>query len=156
MVGTPRKQPERARFTVADHRALAWWAADCAEHVLEIFERAHPDDVRPREAIEATRAWVRGEISMMQARCFAFAAHAAARDADGAARAAARAAGQAFGTCHIPRHAAAAAAYARAAADSDGERAWQQACWPDFDDEAQAREAASTSWQASATPHSRR
>lgn len=137
---------------MADHRALAWWAADCAEHVLAVFEGLHPDDARPREAIEATRAWARGEIPMMDARCFAHAAHAAARDVDGAARAAARAAGQAFGTAHMPRHAAYAAAYARAAAvDADAERAWQQSQWPDFDDPASATAAASTSWQPKTT-----
>ncbi len=141
---------------MADHRALAWWAADCAEHVLAVFEGVHPDDARPREAIEATRAWARGEIPMMDARCFAHAAHAAARDVDGVARAAARAAGQAFGTAHVPRHAAAAAAYARAAAadvdaDVEAERAWQQSQWPDFDDPASATAAASTPWQPMAT-----
>lgn len=38
------------------------FAADCAEHVLPIFEKLHPDDKRPRKAIEAARAYARGEI----------------------------------------------------------------------------------------------
>ena len=42
------------------------FAADCAEHVLPIFERDHLGDMRPREAIEATRAYVRGEISKIE------------------------------------------------------------------------------------------
>ena len=42
-----------------DHRLLAMWAADCAEHVLHLFERARPDDDRPRRAIELARAWAR-------------------------------------------------------------------------------------------------
>src|SRR6266446_2146974 len=31
-----------------DHRLLAMWAADCAEHVLHYFEQARPKDDRPR------------------------------------------------------------------------------------------------------------
>jgi hypothetical protein len=41
----------------ADHRLLAVWAAACAEHVLHLFEQAHPGDERPRRAIEQARAW---------------------------------------------------------------------------------------------------
>lgn len=43
------------------------WAADCAEHVLSIFELKYPAELRPREAIEASRAWARGEVSMREA-----------------------------------------------------------------------------------------
>ena len=42
------------------HRLLATWAADCAEHVLPLFENDGSDD-RPRKAIEVIRAWVAGE-----------------------------------------------------------------------------------------------
>jgi hypothetical protein len=45
----------------ADHRLLAVWAADCAQHVLHFFEQIQPSDDRPRRAIEQARAWVRGE-----------------------------------------------------------------------------------------------
>jgi len=34
-------------LTDDDHRLLAAWAADCAEHVLDHFERARPGDDRP-------------------------------------------------------------------------------------------------------------
>jgi len=47
-----------------DHHLLAVWAADCAQHVLHHFERARPDDNRPRWAIDLGRAWARGEIKM--------------------------------------------------------------------------------------------
>ena len=40
-------------LTDEHHHLLALWAATCAEHVLEHFERAAPQDARPREAIEA-------------------------------------------------------------------------------------------------------
>jgi len=105
------------RLDEQDHRSLVLWAADCAEHVLPYFEDKYPKDDRPRQALEAGRAWVRGEIAMSEARAAAFAAHAAARDADhAAARAAARAAGHAAATAHVAGHARHAAAYAVTAA----------------------------------------
>ena len=44
-------------LTDEHHRLLALWAAACAEHVLHYFEQAHPQDLRPRQAIEGLRAW---------------------------------------------------------------------------------------------------
>jgi len=100
-----------------DHKTLVIWATDCAEHVLPYFEEKYPKDNRPRKAIEAGRAWIRGEIAMSEARTAAFAAHAAARDANpDAARAAARAAGHAAATAHVAGHAVHAATYAARAA----------------------------------------
>ncbi len=96
----------------ADHRLLAVWAAACAEHVLHLFEEAHPGDERPRCAVEQARAWARGQITMTEARSAAFAAHAAAREASGAAREAARAAGHAVAVAHMADHELGAAAYA--------------------------------------------
>jgi hypothetical protein len=96
-----------------DHRLLVLWAATCAEHVLENFEGVAADDDRPRKAIEAGRAWVRGEMKMTDARKAAFAAHAAAREmTDTSATAAARAAGHAAATAHVHTHAPHAANYA--------------------------------------------
>ena len=100
----------------ADHRLLAVWAADCAEHVLPLFEQAQPDDDRPRRAIEAARAWVRGETKMMDARAAGGHAMGAARDLKGAAREAAYAAGQAAAVAHVAAHELGAAAYAIRAA----------------------------------------
>jgi hypothetical protein len=55
-------------LTESDHQLLALWAASCAEHVLDLFEPAQPEDQRPRQAIDEARAWVRGEITLSQAR----------------------------------------------------------------------------------------
>ena len=99
-------------LTDPDHHLLALWAATCAEHVLVLFESARPDDPRPREAIEHARAWVRGEVKMMQARRAAGQAMAAARDLAGAPRYAAYAAGQAGVVAHVAAHELGAAAYA--------------------------------------------
>lgn len=108
------------------HHLLAAWAADCAEHVLPLFNNQHPKDNRPRKAIEAARAWSRGEITVGAARTAATAAHAAAREAhDGAARYVARATGHAVATAHMADHAPGAAVYAlkaiQAATDNQNE-----------------------------------
>jgi hypothetical protein len=103
-------------LTDADHHLLALWAADCAEHVLPLFESAHPGDPRPRQAIEHARAWVRGEVTMMESRAAGGHAMGAARDKRGAARHAAYAAGQAGCVPHVAAHDLGAAAYAIKAA----------------------------------------
>jgi Imm-5 like putative immunity protein len=100
----------------ADHHRLALWAADCAEHVLGHFERVRPGDERPRHAIELTRAWARGEVTMTQSRTAAGHANAAARDLNGAPRHAAFAAAQAAAVAHVAAHELGAAAYAIKAA----------------------------------------
>ena len=41
-----------------DLRAVAGFAAACAQDALSIFEDEHPYDRRPREAIEASLAFV--------------------------------------------------------------------------------------------------
>ncbi len=125
----------------ADHRLLAVWAADCAQHVLHFFEQAQPIDDRPRRAIEQARAWARDEISMTEARTAAGHAMGAARALSGAAREAAYAAGQAAAVAHVAAHELGAAAYAiravRAAAREDQrietgrlECQWQRAQLP--------------------------
>jgi hypothetical protein len=120
-------------LTESDHRLLALWAAACAEHVLDLFESAQRDDQRPRQAIDEARAWVRGEITMTQARTAAGHANAAARDLSGAGRHAAYAAGQAAAVAHVAAHELGAAAYAikaaRAAApEGEGESVGRLEC----------------------------
>jgi hypothetical protein len=120
-------------LTDADHRLLALWAAACAEHALPLFAAVQPADPRPRQAIDLTRAWARGEITMSQSRAAAGHANAAARDLSGAARHAASAAGQAAAVAHVAAHELGAAAYAikaaRAAAPAGaGERAGRREC----------------------------
>jgi hypothetical protein len=115
------------------HRLLAQWAAECAEHVLPLFEAERPRDARPRRALERVRAWTRGEASMTEARAAAGHANAAARELSGAARYAAYAAGQAAAVAHVAAHELGAAAYAikavrAAAADADGKRAGKREC----------------------------
>lgn len=131
------------RLTDDHHRLLALWAADCAEHVLALFEDAAAADPRPRQAIDAVRAWVRGELPMMQARAAGGHAMGAARPLRGAARFAAYAAGQAACVAHVAEHDLGAAAYAIKAA--------QAAAAPAQRDRARRRECA---WQRARLPAS--
>ena len=120
-------------LTDPEHQLLALWAAACAEHVLALFEPVRPEDPRPRQAILQIRAWVRGEITMWEARTAAGHANAAASDLRGAPRYAAYAAGQAAAVAHVAAHELGAAAYAikaaRAAAPEEArERAGRDEC----------------------------
>jgi len=131
----PRLITIRRGGTLTDdhHRLLALWAATCAEHVLPYFEAVRPADPRPRQAIEQARAWVRGEVKMMEARAAAGHANAAARDLKGPPRFAAYAAGQAAAVAHVAAHQLGAAAYAiravRATAPGpEGEEAGRREC----------------------------
>jgi len=90
-------------------------AAREAERVLPIFENQRPGDRRPRQAIEAIRAWATGkrELGMAEVRRLSLGAHAAAREArSDEARFVARAAGHAVATWHVPTHAMGAPMYA--------------------------------------------
>jgi hypothetical protein len=129
-------------LTDSDHYLLALWAANCAEHVLHLFEQVNSDEKRPRQAIELTRAWVRGEITMKQAHNAALAINAAAKGMPDAARFAALAAGQAVAVAHVAAHELGAAAYSIRAVrasveenekDKTGQKEclWQQDQLPD-------------------------
>ena len=83
------------RLDAWDERSARLFAADCAERVLPIFERERPNDARPRKAIEAARAYARGEIHAAGLAAARVAAWAAAGDAWDAARDAASVAARA-------------------------------------------------------------
>ncbi|MBS2534882.1 hypothetical protein KGQ20_19100 [Catenulispora sp. NF23] len=146
MILPPERDPRlitiRRGGTLTDehHRLLAEWAAQCAEHVLPLFEQGQPDDSRPRDAIAVGRAWIRGEVRMTDAHNTAFVANAAAKGRPDPAKFAALAAGQAVAVAHVAAHdlgaaaygirAAVAAATAAAADDAESarlaERDWQR------------------------------
>lgn len=141
MTRDPRFVTLRRGGTLTDetHHLLALWAADCAERVLPLFQSARPDDPRPAEAIATARRWAAGEVTMTDARERAFASHAAARDATGAATHAARAAGHAVATAHMADHELGGAFYALRAVAAEypgdaerveAERRWQLGMLP--------------------------
>src|SRR4051812_42927403 len=98
-------------------RLVAGWAADCAEHVLDLYAAHAPRDERPRALIERARAFARGELRTAEEirRRFVGGIRAGEVTAPPAV-AAARAAGQAVAVCHMGAHALGAAAYAVKAA----------------------------------------
>ena len=117
-------------IALLDERSRRLSACDCAEHTLPLFERTHPDDKRPREAIAVARRFADGKATMKEldaARDAAWdAAWDAARDAAGdaawyAAWAAARDAVW-YAAWATARDAVWAAAWA---ADWAAEREWQ-------------------------------
>ena len=78
---------ESARITRQlpwDDRIARLFAADCAEHVLHLYEERH-DSPAPRRAIEVARASAEGNAAMEDLREAGAAAEAAARSAAGAA-----------------------------------------------------------------------
>jgi len=117
-VGSPQTLSE------AERRAVAAWAADCADRVLGLFESEVPGDDRARALIARARAFASGELNTADEIRRRFSGGVAATEVKApAAVAAARAAGQAVAVCHIGAHALGAAAYAaRAAALAHPER----------------------------------
>lgn len=120
-----RDEPMRSILEILrrlDQKTTAIWAADCAEHVLFLFEGKIHHDSRPRRAIETNRAWIKRKITVRECRTAAFAAHDAARfTEDAAARAAAKAAGYAAAAAHVAGHAIHAVTYAAASVAYDNE-----------------------------------
>ena len=90
----------------ANRRALTLWALELAEEtVLQLAER-YPEDLRPEEAIAASRAWAAGEIKMPIAKRAILNCHAMAKElTDFADIARCHAVGQACSVVHTAGHA---------------------------------------------------
>lgn len=113
-------------LSLPELRAVTAYAAERAQEVLEIFERAHPADSRPLEAIAAAWTFARGGRRGKILRDTAWAALRAAREAEtpaaaDAARAAMSAASAAYlhplADAHQVKHILGAAAHAARAAE---------------------------------------
>ncbi len=113
-------------LTMGDLRAVAGYAAESAQDVLDIFETAHPADSRPRDAIDAAWTFARGGKRGNALRDTAWAALKAAGEAGAAAagdaaRAAMAAASAAYlhplADAHQVKHILGAAAHAARAAE---------------------------------------
>ena len=89
-------------LTMDELRAVAGYAAACAEPALVIFRKARPDDLRPAAAVHAARVFAEGAPRQRLQRTAAADAHRAARDATTeAARHAASAAGDAAAAAYL-------------------------------------------------------
>jgi hypothetical protein len=113
---------------------LRLFNCDCAEHVLSIFEKACPNDNRPRNAIECARRFLSGKITVEELDAArAAASDAASAAASDAAWAAARAAAWAAASDAASAAASDAASYAASYAASDA--AWDAASHAAWDAE---------------------
>ncbi len=89
-------------LTTDELRAVAGYAADCAEPALVVWDRAHPDDDRPRAALAAAREFAQGAPRSNLQRHTATDAHRAGREASTeAAKHAATAAGDAAAAAYL-------------------------------------------------------
>ena len=125
-MGTVAKGTSGIVLSTQDLRAVSGYAAVSAQDVLELFERAHPSDPRPRAAIDAAWTFARGGERGKTLRDTAWAALRAAREAEtaaagDAARAAMAAASAAYlhplADAHQVKHILGAAAHAARAAE---------------------------------------
>jgi hypothetical protein len=80
-----RKARITEQVTAWDERTARLFAADCAEHVLPLFEQAHPNDERPRLAIATARRYAAGEATDADRAAACDSAQAAAWDTASAA-----------------------------------------------------------------------
>ncbi|UWF77314.1 MULTISPECIES: putative immunity protein [Microbacterium] len=132
MNGVTEVLPDDADLTlpVEDRRELVEWTVACAERLLPLFLAERPSDARPREALEAAQAFMRGELDIDAVREKAFACHAAAREAtDPAAIAAARVCGQAAAVAHMAGHARQVPRYTAKAFPHDRSRRDEELAW---------------------------
>ncbi len=124
-----RLQPLHDLLIKQNHKTLVLWSLDCAQSILPVFTCRYPHEPRPLQALDAARAWARGEIKMPVAKKAAHATHNVATEIaqqSPAACAAARALGHVVGTVHTGAHAIGVAIY--------GSAAWMYSAAPEEED----------------------
>jgi hypothetical protein len=123
-------ESDALELSMSELRVVASYAAEAAQDVLPLFAAAHPDDLRPRAAVDAAQAFARGAHRSNLQRSTSLQAHRAAKQArTPVARHAAHAAGDAAAAAYlhpIPRatqvgHILRAAAHAACAVELDAD-----------------------------------
>lgn len=90
----------------ANRRVLTLWALELAEETVLLLTERYPEDLRPGEAIAASRAWAAGEIKMSIAKRAILNCHAMAKElTDPADISRCHAVGQACSVIHTVGHA---------------------------------------------------
>jgi len=115
MLKAPKPKDSRQWRNSYYHKLFGYKAGIEAEKILKFFEKARPNDSRPRQAIEAIKEWAEGNriLELKEVRRLSLNAHAAAKDVKSdVAKFAAHAAGQAVASWHTPTHALGAFGYA--------------------------------------------
>ena len=89
-----------------NRRTVCLWAFDLAAGSVAGIEEKYPEEIRPALALQAAKAWARGEIKMRQAQRCILDCHLFARETETRADAAAvHAIGQACSVVHTAGHA---------------------------------------------------
>ena len=130
----PYLQAMARQIETQSKETLARLAVVYAERViLPLWTSHNPGDERPREALDAAKAWLTGEVKLPQAKPAILACHAAAREtaANPVAQASARAIGQSASTIHSAQHCIGLALYGALAVAYD--RLGIQARWCDLE-----------------------
>ena len=93
-------------FREQDHRVMVLWALELAAESVAELEEKYPDETRPREALEAARAWAEGKIKMRLAQRKILNCHAFTKELDSKVDIAlCHAVGQACAVVHTAGHA---------------------------------------------------
>ena len=93
-------------FREQRHQTMVLWALDFAAESVAKLEEKYPDELRPREALEAARAWATGDIKMRLAQRKILDCHAFAKEIDSKEdMALCHAVGQACAVVHTAGHA---------------------------------------------------
>ena len=93
-------------FRGQNHKTMVLWALDLAAESVARLEEKYPDETRPREALEAARAWAAGKIKMRLAQRKILDCHAFAKEIDSKEDIAlCHAVGQACAVVHTAGHA---------------------------------------------------
>lgn len=87
-------------------KVIILWELDMAEETVRLLEDRYPFDIRARTALELSRQWAKGEVTMPTAKKAIIACHAAAKDIESLEDIAHyHAVGQACSTIHTIEHA---------------------------------------------------
>ena len=93
-------------FRRQNHKTMVLWALDLAAEPVAELEEKYSDETRPREALEAARAWAEGKIKMRLAQRKILDCHAFAKEIDSKGDIAlCHAVGQACAVVHTAGHA---------------------------------------------------
>ena len=89
-----------------NHRVIALWAFDLASETIAKLAKKYPDEMRPKEALDAVKDWSSSKIKMKEAKKKILSCHAFAKEIENKEDIAmCHAVGQACGVVHTVTHA---------------------------------------------------
>lgn len=61
---------------------MALWALELSEEAVRVLEEKYPEEIRPKEALNASKLWTFGEIRMREAQRKILDCHGFAKEID--------------------------------------------------------------------------